>query len=290
MRTRRGERERILSTSTCLWPLLFLVFLAGCGSTSVRRPPPPPPGSAAREIDLAQEEAARLSKTSVVGADVRAAPRRLWDDTKLVFGSGRNWLLLAGAGAYAFAQEEWWEDSEEDFFREHTLFGSDAQQFLGALGNGATLCGGALIWYYVAMERDDARGYEDSKTLLSALTVTALTTGLLKTTITDARPSGGNQDFPSGHASISMATAATLGELYGPAFGVPAYTLAGLVGLQRLDVEKHDTGAVVFGWMLGFVVGQTIAAQHAPRILGLDLGLYVDPDSGDLGLSLSSGL
>ena len=45
------------------------------------------------------------------------------------------------------------------------------------------------------------------------------------------RPSGGSYDFPSGHASMSMATAAALDGLYGRSIGWPAYALAFLVGL-----------------------------------------------------------
>src|SRR6185295_6257797 len=109
---------------------------------------------------------------------------------------GRNWLMLGGAAAYAIAQEYGWEDQEEVFFQNHTLFGSDVQQFLGALGNGLTLVGGTVIWYAVSMGHDDVQSYEASKTLLSALTVTAAATGVLKLTVQDGRPSGGSYDFP----------------------------------------------------------------------------------------------
>lgn len=88
---------------------------------------------------------------------------------------------------------------------------------------------------------------------------------------------------------MSMAAAATLDGLYGHSWGIPAYCLAILVGLQRLDTGKHDTGAVVFGSALGYVVGSTLTKRHAPRIFGMELGLYFDPDSGGIGLALSGG-
>jgi membrane-associated phospholipid phosphatase len=126
--------------------------------------------------------------------------------------------------------------------------------------------------------------------MLSSLTVTAALTGVLKTMIPDGRPSGGSHDFPSGHSSMSMAAAATLDGLYGHSWGVPAYCLATLVGLQRLDTGKHDSGAVVFGWALGYVVGHTLAKHHAPRIFGMDVGVLVDPETGGVGLALPGGL
>ena len=84
--------------------------------------------------------------------------------------------------------------------------------------------------------------------------------------------------------------ATALDELYGHGIGIPAYALTGLIGLQRLDSGAHDSGAVLFGWVLGYVVGHTVAAKAAPRVLGLQVGLYQDPDSGALGLSLYGGL
>jgi hypothetical protein len=55
--------------------------------------------------------------------------------------------------------------------------------------------------------------------------------------------------------------------------------------LQRLDTGEHDAGAVVFGWVLGYVVGKTVASQHAPRIFGMDVGMRMEEEGG---LALSS--
>lgn len=252
--------------------------LASCGATRVAPPPPPPAFDATQ--DMAEASPLR---------DLGAAPGRLWRDTKFVFGDGTNLLLLGGASAYAFANERYWEDQEAVFFRNHTLYGRTIQEGLGMLGNGITLYAGALAWYGLSLLNDDWRGYEASKTLLSALTLTSLATLTLKSTISDGRPSGGHHDFPSGHSSLSMATAATLDGLYGHTVGFPAYGLAVLVGLQRLDIGKHDTGAVVFGWTLGFVIGHTLATHEAPRIFGLRVGLELDPEIGGVGLKLWGG-
>ena len=268
--------------------ILPLVLLSSCAAERGRRPAPPP-SYAVPAIQTSPQEDAPASELAGVGADLRAAPGRLWDDTRVVFSSPRSWLFLAGAGLYGLAQENW-EEQEEEFFENHTLFSSAMQDVLGFLGNGATLYAGVLTWYFTALARDDASSYEASKTTLSAMTLTAISTGILKATVQDGRPSGGGYDFPSGHASMSMATAAALDALYGRAIGWPAYGLAFLVGLQRLDIEKHDTGAVVFGWTLGYVIGHTVATHHAPRIFGMELGVVADPDSGAYGLSLTGGL
>lgn len=221
--------------------------------------------------------------------DLSNAPARLWSDIKTVFGDGGNLLALLGAGAYAIAQERW-EEHEAQYFEDHTLYGQTTSDVLAAMGNGLTLGAGVLTWYFIAQGREDPTSYENSKTVLSALTLTSIVTGLLKLTAPDGRPNGGTQDFPSGHSSASMAVAASLDELYGHGIGIPAYVLTGLVGLQRLDSGAHDSGAVVFGWVLGYVVGRTLAARSSPRVLGLEVGLCQDADSGSFGLSLSGGL
>lgn len=261
---------------------LALALLLGCHTRTTR--PAPPPAQAALGPD--SNPPAEIHVWHATRHDLAHAPKRVWDDGRTVFTDRRNLLLLLGAGAYAIAAESF-EDRERTFFRNHTLFGRNVQDTLGALGNGLTLFGGTLVWYLWSAASDDAQGYEASKTVFSALTVTAVASTALKGLIRDGRPNGGSHDFPSGHASQSMTMAAALDELYGRKIGWPAYALAGLVGLQRLDVEKHDTGSVLFGWVLGYVVGKTVAGKHAPRVFGLDVGLSADEESGAIGLRLS---
>lgn len=255
---------------------LFGCLLGPACVSSHVAPPPAPPIYEPRQLDG-------------VGSDLKAMPSRLWHDTKLAFGDSGSLLVLAGAVGYSFAHENYWEDQEAVFFKNHTLFGRTIQEGLGAMGNGLTLYAGALAWYFTALIQDDYESYEASKTLLSALTVTSFVTLLAKGTVRDGRPNGGSHDFPSGHASLSMATASVLDGLYGHTIGYPAYGLAVLVGLQRLDTLKHDTGSVVMGMALGWVIGHTLATDRAPKIFGLHLGLALDPEIGGVGLSLSGG-
>lgn len=256
--------------------------LLGCRAAGVASLPQEPGGGATlRPMD----EGDRPFLASV-GRDLAHVPDRLWEDGRAVYSSGGNWIALSAAGAYAYAQESF-EDREANYFRDHMLLGTTAQDVLGTLGDGAATFGGTLAWYLWALARDDAESYEASKTVFSALAVTGVTTTILKGLISDARPSGSTADFPSGHASQAMAMAASLDGLYGHRVGLPAYALAGLVGLQRLDTGNHDTGAVLFGWTLGYVVGKTVTGRHAPRIFGMDVGVTLDPGSGTVALGLS---
>lgn len=211
----------------------------------------------------------------------------MWEDGKLVFGNRRNLAYLLGATAYNLVQESEFQDQEGAFFQNHTFYGRDLSDGLSALGNGLTLYLGALTWYFIAYGAEYERSYEASKTVLSAMAVTAVTTTFLKGVVPDSRPNGSKHNFPSGHASQAMAVAASLDELYGHWVGVPACLLAGAVGLQRLDTQKHDSGSVLFGMVLGYLAGKTVASHHAPRIFGMELGVTVDPEQGAPALSLS---
>lgn len=182
-------------------------------------------------------------------------------------------------------QESTLDEREDKFFKDHTLYSDTTRDLLGTLGSGYFLLGANTLWSLGALAGDDARSYEDSKTMLRSLTLTSLTTVLLKTNVEDRRPNGGAYDFPSGHASLSMAAASTLDELYGPQVGLPAYALSLLIGLQRMDTQAHDSESVLFGFSLGWVIGHSVGGRDL-QLLGMDLEVIADPVAGDVGLAL----
>ncbi|MCB1214217.1 MAG: phosphatase PAP2 family protein [Deltaproteobacteria bacterium] len=69
------------------------------------------------------------------------------------------------------------------------------------------------------------------------------------------RPDGGNFSFPSGHVTSAFTTAGVLTVFYGWKGALPAYSLATLVSLNRLDGHHHWLSDVVMGAALGSVVG-----------------------------------
>ena len=80
-----------------------------------------------------------------------------------------------------------------------------------------------------------------------------------KTLVSEERPDGsGDDSFPSGHSAVAFASATTLYRRYGWEKGLPAYAVATLVGIGRVEADKHywkdvEAGAVigiVSGWML----------------------------------------
>lgn len=81
---------------------------------------------------------------------------------------------------------------------------------------------------------------------------TAAATLILKYAVSERRPDGSNMhSFPSGHSSVSFATAGFLQRRYGWKVGAPAYALAAYVGWGRVYAKKHHWWDVVAGGAIG---------------------------------------
>lgn len=111
---------------------------------------------------------------------------------------------------------------------------------------------------------------------------TAAATLILKYAVKERRPDGSNMhSFPSGHSSISFATAAFLQRRYGWKVGAPAYAVAAYVGWGRIFAKKHHIWDVVAGGAIGagcaYFFTTPFAKKHnlsvAPVSEGNSLGL-----------------
>ncbi len=82
----------------------------------------------------------------------------------------------------------------------------------------------------------------------------ALTLGVtqgLKYAVNERRPNGGNHSFPSGHTSISFASAGYIHQRYGWQTGLPFEVLAAVVGYSRVKTRDHHWYDVVAGAAIG---------------------------------------
>jgi len=91
------------------------------------------------------------------------------------------------------------------------------------------------------------------------------------------RPNGSCcTSFPSGHTSHSFVIAAIADELYGNRLGSVAYALATLVAISRINDNKHYLSDVIFGAVLGTVVGRAFANNYHEYIRK-ELGVGISP-------------
>jgi membrane-associated phospholipid phosphatase len=117
--------------------------------------------------------------------------------------------------------------------------------------------------------------------MLDAAIVNFTYTEVLKVAVGRERPNGeDNQSFPSGHTSQAFAMASVAQQHYGWKIGVPAYALAGLMGVSRIHEDKHWLSDVVAGAGLGYIVGLTVVrvnSRSVERLAGGGATLSVAP-------------
>jgi membrane-associated phospholipid phosphatase len=95
--------------------------------------------------------------------------------------------------------------------------------------------------------------------MLDAAIVNFTWTELIKVSVGRERPNGqDNKSFPSGHTSNAFAMATVAQRHYGWKIGIPAYGLAGLMGISRIHEDKHWLSDVVAGATLGYIAGRTV--------------------------------
>jgi len=94
-----------------------------------------------------------------------------------------------------------------------------------------------------------------------------LASQMLKRTFPEERPDHSNRkSFPSGHASVSFAAAATLQNRYGWQVCLPAQVVATFVGVSRVQARKHHWYDVVAGASIGEASGFLITSKRNENV------------------------
>jgi len=94
--------------------------------------------------------------------------------------------------------------------------------------------------------------------LLRAQIMSQVLTAGIKFAAGRTRPDGTQYSFPSGHTSVTFATATVLQRDLGWKAGLPAYGLATYVAASRIQDKRHFLSDVTFGAALGIVAGRTV--------------------------------
>lgn len=189
----------------------------------------------------------------------------VWEDAKGVANWNNSAILgLSLAGAIGIRQGLD-EDVRKNTARHPKRWG-EFSQGIRNLGEAQFQIAGLLLYRGIALYNEDEFDRNLSQSLLSAFTITGLSTLAIKAIANTDRPtdsfSNGEYGFPSYHTASSFAIASVLDEYYGTKVGLPSYILAGLVGWSRIDEREHDLSDVVFGAALGYVIGKSVASSH----------------------------
>ncbi|MBN2456268.1 MAG: hypothetical protein JXB29_07020 [Sedimentisphaerales bacterium] len=165
-----------------------------------------------------------------VREDFNNWPQRFAEDSKATFTKTDNLVALALAGTASVVMYQSNSDKElaEHFDRHQSLDGF-ADESLNVIGSPGTHFAATGLWYAISAENCDDFNKQRAWTMMTALSITALTTMGLKAIRDDETPNGKSWAWPSGHTASSFTAASVLDEFYGPKIGIPAYILASLL-------------------------------------------------------------
>jgi len=216
-------------------------------------------------------------------ADLREAPGRLWNGTKLSFGNLTNVAILSAS----FGVDRIVRNNVDDGVRHHLQ--DHPHTSLRETGDFGEIAGhpvlhfaAASAWYFWSVNTRNDKDHALSKVLIEALAINDLSTGLLQVSVNQHDPRGDKYGWPSGHTSSSFCVASVLHEYYGWQAGVPAYLVAGYLAATRVGDRRHNVSDVVFGTALGLVIGHSVAKGELPQIGGFTILPYGGPEGGGL--------
>ena len=223
--------------------------------------------------------------------DAKTFPKITLDDAKKTYFNGNNLMLILMAGGGSIALHDSHADSKiADNFEDHRSLPKDLDNITDMAGNPGIHFAATGIWYWMAASKKDDLNVQRSWVMMRALAVTGATSLMLKGIVNNHAPNGFGYAWPSGHTASSFCVASVLDEFYGPKIGIPAYVLAGFVGYRMMDSGDHWASDVLFGGVLGYVVGHAIAGENKQ----LDVaGFAVQPlvttlhDSPSAGIALA---
>jgi membrane-associated phospholipid phosphatase len=214
-------------------------------------------------------------QTRAETSDINAFASIVFADANATFVRPANLaaLLLAGGGSITLHNTDADKNINDNLHRR--AFDNSTDKIFDYAGNPLTHLGATGVWYLFS-ENDDI-GRERATMMLSALAITDTAAYGLKLIVNNDRPNGNNFSFPSAHTASSFCVASVLDEYYGPQVGIPAYLGAAMVGWRMMDAGDHWASDVLFGAILGYVVGHSVAANHKPLQFA---GFRVEPMIG----------
>ena len=183
----------------------------------------------------------------VIGRTIRDFRRLPSQDTLAWLGVGAAIALAAHPADRSTSRSLAGSQTLDDTFEAGEIVGGAMFQFVGSAAT------------YLAGRGTGSPG-------VTAVGVDLLRAQILAQTVTTAvkyavrryRPDGAQYSFPSGHSSVSFASATVLQRHYGWKAGGLAYGVATYVAASRIQEKRHFLSDVVFGATIGIVAGRTV--------------------------------
>jgi membrane-associated phospholipid phosphatase len=128
----------------------------------------------------------------------------------------------------------------------------------GRIGGARFQLGGALATYAIGRIAGKPVMADVGADLVRANILAQTLTASIKLSVRRTRPDGTSYSFPSGHTTVSFATATVLQRRFGWKVGVPAYAVGSYIAASRVQDKRHFLSDVTFGAALGIVAGHTV--------------------------------
>jgi len=194
-------------------------------------------------------------------------------------------LGLAGVGTAVFERN--YDDKINHHFETHGNLPDFADQAGDVIGSPVTHFAATGAWYGIAAGYGNETNKDRAATMMTALAITGAATMSLKWAANNDCPNGDEYGWPSGHTSSSVCVASVLDEFYGPEVGIPAYGVAAFVGYRMMDAGDHWASDVLFGAVLGYVVGHTVAGKDKRlQVAGCDMVPFFGSHGDAMGMGL----
>lgn len=220
--------------------------------------------------------------------DVDGLGTMLKDDALGVVEDPLNLALLGTSLGGAIAIRQDLDDVVRRDTENHPERWSDGSLIVGHLGEAPVQVPALLGVYWLSLETEDEKLHDFSRSVISAYTITGLSTLTIKGITDTDRPSpdwnGGRFGFPSFHAASTATIAGVVEEHYGTGVALPFYALAGAVAWTRIDERDHDLSDVVFGSAMGYVIGKSVARRHVEGNSRVRVAPWVHPSQNGTGL------
>ncbi|HUT53369.1 MAG TPA: phosphatase PAP2 family protein [bacterium] len=186
----------------------------------------------------------------------------LWDDTRNTFGRPAN-LLRLGAGAALTVAAHQYDGPVNDYWKDHRLDYGLADFGNEFWGNGGVQGGLALSLMFIGWGADNARLADTGEVLVEAQLIQGALINVIKPIAGKQRPDhSDNLSFPSGHTGTAFCTAAVIHHRLGWHYGAPAYALAVVTAMSRMDVQAHWLSDTVMGAAIAMVTGYAVSRYH----------------------------
>jgi hypothetical protein len=211
------------------------------------------------------------------------------------WGLVNNWnnlaiLGVALGGSLAIRSE--WDEDVRNWTAEHPDRWGQGSKIIGDFGVAQYQIPFLLGGYLYTVYAQDYYQHDMMYSMISAYTLFGLSTVSIKYIADTSRPSdtwnGGKLGFPSWHDGSMFCMAAVLDDYEGHWIGYPLYILAGLIGWSRIDTRDHDLSDVVFGGVLGYVIGHSVSGKALFGDSRVHLLPYFNPADGAAGVMIDA--